>query len=64
MLLAVVCLPVAAVAQKIPAGAAIDAEVGKIMARTQAKGMAVAVIDRGRWAMSARTESETPREIR
>ena len=47
-LLAVVCLPVAAVAQKIPAGAAIDAEVGKIMARTQAKGMAVAVIDRGK----------------
>jgi len=48
LLLAVVCLPVAAVAQKIPAGAAIDAEVGKIMARTQAKGMAVAVIDRGK----------------
>ena len=28
-------------------GAAIDAEVGKIMIRTNAKGMAVAVIDRG-----------------
>ena len=41
-------LPVAAVAQTIPSGAAIDAEVGKIMASTHAKGMAVAVIDRGK----------------
>ncbi len=36
------------VAQRIPAGAAIDAEVARIMAHTQAKGMAVAVIDRGK----------------
>jgi len=35
------------VAQTIPSGAAIDARVGKIMTHTQAKGMAVAVIDRG-----------------
>jgi CubicO group peptidase (beta-lactamase class C family) len=42
------CLPVTALAQAIPSGAAIDAEVGKIMTRTHAKGMAVAVIDDGR----------------
>ncbi len=36
-----------AFAQAIPDAAAIDAEVGKIMARTHANGMAVAVIDRG-----------------
>jgi CubicO group peptidase (beta-lactamase class C family) len=47
-LLAVFCLPFAAMAQTIPSGAAIDAEVGKIMTRTGAKGMAVAVIDRGK----------------
>jgi CubicO group peptidase (beta-lactamase class C family) len=44
----VFCLPVAAVAQTIPNGAAIDAEVSKIMTRTHAKGMAVAVIDHGK----------------
>jgi CubicO group peptidase (beta-lactamase class C family) len=38
----------AAVAQALPSGAAIDVEVGKIMASTRAKGMAVAVIDDGR----------------
>ena len=48
MLLAAFCVPIAAVAQRIPTGAAIDAEVGKIMTRTHAKGMAVAVIDRGK----------------
>jgi CubicO group peptidase (beta-lactamase class C family) len=42
------CVPVAAVAQGIPSGAAIDAEVSKIMTRTHAQGMAVAVIDRGK----------------
>jgi CubicO group peptidase (beta-lactamase class C family) len=42
------CLPLAAVAQTIPNGAAIDAEVGKIMTHTHAKGMAVAVIDHGK----------------
>ena len=39
--------PIAAVAQTIPSGTAIDAEVGKIMTDTHAKGMAVAVIDHG-----------------
>jgi CubicO group peptidase (beta-lactamase class C family) len=36
-----------AVAQTIPNGAAIDAEVSKIMTHTHANGMAVAVIDHG-----------------
>jgi CubicO group peptidase (beta-lactamase class C family) len=47
-LLALFCVPVAAFAQRIPSGTAIDAEVGRIMSRTQAKGMAVGVIDRGK----------------
>jgi CubicO group peptidase (beta-lactamase class C family) len=34
--------------QSVPSGAAIDAEVAGIMARTGAKGLAVAVIDRGK----------------
>ena len=38
----------ASVAQAVPSGKAIDAEVGTIMARTHANGMAVAVIDHGR----------------
>jgi CubicO group peptidase (beta-lactamase class C family) len=38
----------AAIAQTIPNGAAIDAEVGRIMTQTHAKGMAVAVIDHGK----------------
>jgi CubicO group peptidase (beta-lactamase class C family) len=37
-----------AAAQTIPNGAAIDAEVSRIMTQTHAKGMAVAVIDRGK----------------
>jgi CubicO group peptidase (beta-lactamase class C family) len=41
------CLSAAAVAQTLPSGAAIDAKVKKIMARTHANGIAVAVIDRG-----------------
>jgi CubicO group peptidase (beta-lactamase class C family) len=36
------------VAQTIPSGPAIDAEVGRIMTRTHANGMAVAVIDHGK----------------
>ena len=48
LLLPVFCLSPVLVAQTIPSGAAIDAEVGKIMTRTQAKGMAIAVIDHGR----------------
>ena len=47
MLFAAFCLPVAADSQTIPNGAAIDAEVSRIMTQTHAKGMAVAVIDRG-----------------
>jgi CubicO group peptidase (beta-lactamase class C family) len=42
------CCSVVAVAQAIPNGAAIDAEVNKIMTDTHAKGMAVAVIDHGK----------------
>jgi CubicO group peptidase (beta-lactamase class C family) len=45
----VVCsLPFAIAAQTIPSGAAIDAEVSKIMAHTRAQGMAVAVVDHAR----------------
>jgi CubicO group peptidase (beta-lactamase class C family) len=43
------CVPVASsIAQTIPDGAAIDGEVGRIMARTHANGMAVAVVDHGK----------------
>jgi CubicO group peptidase (beta-lactamase class C family) len=48
VLLPAFCLPVASVAQTIPDGAAIDAEVSKIMTRTDTKGKAVAVIDHGK----------------
>jgi CubicO group peptidase (beta-lactamase class C family) len=48
VLLAAGCLPVAAVAQMMPNGAAIDGEVSKIMTQTDAKGIAVAVIDHGK----------------
>ncbi len=41
-------LPLAASAQTLPPGTAIDTEVGKLMARTRANGMAVAVVDRGK----------------
>jgi CubicO group peptidase (beta-lactamase class C family) len=37
-----------AVAQAIPSGVPIDAEVSKIMSHTNAKGMAVAVVDHGK----------------
>jgi CubicO group peptidase (beta-lactamase class C family) len=47
MLIAAFGLPVAADSQTIPNGPAIDAEVSRIMTQTHAKGMAVAVIDRG-----------------
>ena len=47
--LAATCfLPSGVRAQTIPNGAAIDAEVNKLMTRTSAKGMAVAVIDHGK----------------
>jgi CubicO group peptidase (beta-lactamase class C family) len=42
------CLPFTVGAQTIPNGAAIDAEVGKIMSATHSKGIAVAVIDHGK----------------
>ena len=42
------CLPVAAIAQSIPAASAIDSKVKKIMAATHANGMAVAVVDHGK----------------
>jgi CubicO group peptidase (beta-lactamase class C family) len=48
MLYALFCLPLPLVAQSIPDGAAIDAEVGKIMSSTHARGMAVAVVDHGK----------------
>jgi CubicO group peptidase (beta-lactamase class C family) len=47
-LFAAFCLPVGAVAQTIPSGASIDAEVSKIMSHSNAKGIAVAVVDHGK----------------
>jgi CubicO group peptidase (beta-lactamase class C family) len=41
-------LPIAAVAQALPTGPAIDKEVSTIMTRTHANGMALAVIDHGK----------------
>ncbi len=41
-------LPTVARAQRIPDGAAIDVEVNKLMTRTNARGLAVAVIDHGK----------------
>jgi CubicO group peptidase (beta-lactamase class C family) len=48
LLLAVLCFPVLSMAQRIPTGPAIDAEVAKLLSQTQAKGIAVAVIDGGK----------------
>jgi CubicO group peptidase (beta-lactamase class C family) len=48
LFLAVSSLPFAVLAQTIPSGSAIDAEVGRIMTSTHAHGMAVAVIDHGK----------------
>ena len=48
LLLALLCFPVASIAQTIPTGAAIDAQVKKIMSNTHANGMAVAVVDKGK----------------
>jgi CubicO group peptidase (beta-lactamase class C family) len=42
------CPLVAAVAQTMPTGTAVDAEVSKIMTDTHAEGMALAVIDHGK----------------
>ncbi len=41
------CLHTAAAARDLPEAAAIAAEAGKLMARTHAQGLAVAVVDRG-----------------
>ena len=46
--MALFSLSFAVVAQTIPTGTAIDAEVGRIMTNTHAQGMAVAVIDHGK----------------
>jgi CubicO group peptidase (beta-lactamase class C family) len=49
LLVVVCCVSSASLnAQTIPDGAAIDGEVGKLMARTHANGMAVAVVDHGK----------------
>jgi CubicO group peptidase (beta-lactamase class C family) len=63
-LLAGFCLPVAAVAQTIPNGAAIDAEVRKIMTYAHATSMAVGVIDHGKVGYVHPTASVTPIGIR
>jgi len=48
LILAFLCLPFASVGQTIPSGAAIDTYVKKIMSKTHANGMAVAVVDKGK----------------
>jgi len=48
LLLALLCFPVASIGQTIPSGAAIDAQVKKVMSNTHANGMAVAVVDKGK----------------
>jgi CubicO group peptidase (beta-lactamase class C family) len=48
VLSAAFCLPIASLAQTIPNSAAIDAEASKMMIRTHANGMAIAVVDHGK----------------
>lgn len=48
VVLATTCVPVVVAAQAIPGGAQIDGEISKIMSRTHANGMAIAVIDHGK----------------
>lgn len=48
VLSAVVMTMIPGMGQRVPDGRSIDAEVQKVMAETHAKGMAVAVIDRGK----------------
>ena len=48
LLLALLCLPVASIGQTIPSGAAIDAQVKKVMSNTHANGIAIAVVDKGK----------------
>ena len=47
VVLSAFCFPFGILAQTIPSGAAIDAEVGKIMTQTHGQGMAIGVIDHG-----------------
>jgi CubicO group peptidase (beta-lactamase class C family) len=47
-LLALLCLPLVSTAQTIPGGAAIDAQVKKVLSSTHANGLAVAVVDKGK----------------
>jgi CubicO group peptidase (beta-lactamase class C family) len=42
------CLPLVSFGRTIPSGPAIDAQVKKIMSKTHANGMAVAVVDKGK----------------
>jgi CubicO group peptidase (beta-lactamase class C family) len=48
LLLVVLCLPAASIGQNLPTGAAIDAQVKKVMTQTHANGMAIAVVDKGK----------------
>ncbi len=48
LILAFLCIPFVSVGQTIPSGAAIDTQVRKIMSKTHANGMAVAVVDKGK----------------
>jgi CubicO group peptidase (beta-lactamase class C family) len=48
LLMASSCVPLAAFAQTIPGGPAIDGEVNKIMTETHSNGLAVAVVDHGK----------------
>lgn len=48
LLSSVICLALPLAAQTIPSGRAIDAEVRNVMARTGARGMAIAVVDHGK----------------
>jgi CubicO group peptidase (beta-lactamase class C family) len=48
LLSAACCFPASSAAQTIPNSAAIDSEVNKIMARTHAHGLALAVVDHGK----------------
>jgi hypothetical protein len=55
------CLPAASIGQTIPSGAAIDAQVKKVMSNTHANGMAVAVVDKGKVGSMDTTISDLPK---
>jgi CubicO group peptidase (beta-lactamase class C family) len=48
LFMASACVPLAASAQTIPSGPAIDGEVNRIMTETHSNGLAVAVVDHGK----------------